>query len=194
MTEKRYLQMEAVECRDNDNGERIVSGYAIKYGKPSLDLGGFIEYVERGALNDSLEKNDILALYDHKTGNILGRTSSGTLKLENRDEGLYFRLSLPNTSLGRDIYESVQRGDLKGMSFGFRVPKGGTRWEGQKRYLKNIDMHEISIVSMPAYPDTEVLARTYEVENAEEIEKQNAEKRDAIIDELNNIIKEVHRI
>lgn len=63
------------------------------------------------------------ALYEHNYTQLLGRTKSGTLVLSEDDTGLRFELTPPNTQLGNDVLELVERGDISGMSFGFRALK-----------------------------------------------------------------------
>ncbi|MRA58534.1 HK97 family phage prohead protease, partial [Bacillus thuringiensis] len=111
------------------------------------------EQIDRGAF-DGVDFSDVRAFYDHQTGNLLGRTKSDTLSLTIDDTGLKFRLLLPNTQLGRDVYELVQRGDLSQCSFGFYVED--ERWaEIDGVYHRNVtkisELVEISLVSTPAY-------------------------------------------
>jgi hypothetical protein len=141
-------------------GGRKIEGYAATFGVEA-HIGSFVETIEPGAFRAALE-GDILALHDHDTGKVLGRTRSGTLRLAEDSRGLHFELALPDTQAGRDVMALAERDDLGGMSFGFNVPKGGERWEGQRRTLSLIDLKEISVVSAwPAYPDTEIALRAF---------------------------------
>lgn len=143
-----------------DPRARKIEGYAATYGAEA-DLGSFVETIVPGAFRAALG-NDILALHDHDMGKVLGRTRSGSLKLLEDSKGLSFELSVPETQAGRDVLALAERGDLGGMSFGFRVPDGGESWDGRKRSLSIIDLREISIVSaFPAYPDTEIALRAF---------------------------------
>ncbi|AVA15370.1 HK97 family phage prohead protease [Sphingopyxis sp. MG] len=138
---------------------RRIEGYAATYGSEAR-LGGFVETIAPGAFRSTLG-GDILALLDHDAGKVLGRTRSGTLRLTEDSRGLAFSLDLPDTQAGRDVEALAARGDLGGMSFGFKVPAGGERWDGEKRTLYQIDLREVSIVqAWPAYPDTEVALRS----------------------------------
>src|SRR5690606_5179958 len=76
-----------------------LEGYAAVFDAPSEDLGGFVEYVRRGAFARSLKSNhaDPLALVHHMPHLVLGRRSAGTLKLEEDDRGLRFEIELPDT-------------------------------------------------------------------------------------------------
>lgn len=138
---------------------RRIEGYAATFGSEA-QMGGFTEVIARGAFRSALA-GDILALADHDPSKVLGRTKSNTLRLTEDAKGLAFSLDLPDTAAGRDVIALAERGDLGGMSFGFRVPPGGDSWTGERRTLRTIDLREISIVSSwPAYPDTELALRS----------------------------------
>ena len=138
---------------------RRIEGYAATFGVVA-DLGAFRETIAPGAFRSALA-GDVLALMDHDPAKVLGRTRSGTLRLSEDSRGLAFSLDLPDTQAGRDLQALSERGDLGGMSFGFKVPKGGVSWSGQTRTLRAIDLKEISIVqAWPAYPDTEIALRS----------------------------------
>ncbi|WP_336661298.1 HK97 family phage prohead protease, partial [Enterobacter hormaechei] len=102
--------------------------------------------------------SDVRALYEHNYTQLLGRTKSGTLVLSEDDTGLRFELTPPNTQLGNDVLELVERGDISGMSFGFRALKEA--WDiGQSPYLRTVtaaELREITVTSMPAYPESGV--------------------------------------
>jgi HK97 family phage prohead protease len=144
-----------------------LAGYAAVYNSHSQDLGGFVERILPGAFRQSLANPDnIRALLEHDPQRLLGRVGSRTLSLAEDTKGLYFELSLPDTSYARDLAVMVERGDIAGCSFGFRVPKGGEHWEmrsGQfMRDLSEIQLHEVTITSNPAYLDTSVAKRSME--------------------------------
>lgn len=145
-----------------DARSRRIEGYAATFGAEA-DLGSFVETIAPGAFRAALS-GDILALYDHDMGKVLGRTKSGTLRLSEDSRGLAFDLLLPETQAGRDVLALAERNDLGGMSFGFTIPEGGEHWEGRKRSLTNIGLREISVVSAwPAYPDTEIALRALQL-------------------------------
>lgn len=142
-----------------------LAGYAAIYNSHSQDLGGFVERILPGAFNHSLTSPDnIRALLEHDPQRLLGRVGSRTLSLAEDTKGLYFELSLPDTSYARDLGVLVERGDIAGCSFGFRIPPGGDHWEmrsGQlTRDLLAIDLQEITITGNPAYLDTTVAKRS----------------------------------
>lgn len=139
---------------------RKLTGYVARFGTEAR-IGAFTETIKPGAFRASLASGrDILALADHDTSRVLGRTRSGTLQLAEDGQGLRFELQMPDTQTGRDLIALAERGDLGGCSFGFTVPKDGDHWNGDHRELRSIELHEVSIVqSWPAYANTEVSLR-----------------------------------
>jgi HK97 family phage prohead protease len=167
-----FPSVELRAYKSEEESRMLVEGYAIVFNSESRDLGGFTEVVKENALDKALERNtDVLALYGHDYQNVLGRQSADTLQLEKDERGIKFTLDLPNTQLGRDVYTLVERGDLKGNSFGFTVEKDSWDKKGDKviRTIEQVrDLFEISIVSLPAYEATELVKRNFE-EFAEDI-------------------------
>jgi HK97 family phage prohead protease len=138
---------------------RKLTGYAAVFGQETR-VAGFTEVIRPGAFKASLTGRDILALVDHDPTRLLARTRSGTLRLEEDSRGLKYELDVPDTSEGRDLLTMAERGDLGGMSFGFTVSPGGEVWNGQRRELRAVTLHEISVIhSWPAYEGTSVEPR-----------------------------------
>ena len=170
MDEIRNIEGLTLETREGKTMP-VITGVPICFDKRSDDLGGFVEIVKPEAV--TLGQRDVLALAHHDTAQVLGRQSSGTLTLTKDDTGIRMELAPPDTTVGRDIIESVRRGDIKGMSFGFRTRKD--RWtfsaqdskEPDLRELLDIDLREVSIVAFPAYPDTSVAVRSLEQARAQ---------------------------
>jgi len=149
------------EVRDNTNLElRAVGdgmtfeGYAAIFESDSEPLP-FIETIKRGAFRKSLQaRNDIKLLWNHDTGQVLGSTRAGTLRLAEDERGLKVTASLPDTTLGRDTAYLLKRGDVSAMSFGFNVIKDSWSDNGNRRTLESVRIHEVSLVSFPAYSAT----------------------------------------
>lgn len=140
--------------------ERKLEGYAATFGLEAR-IADFTEVIQPGAFSGSIQGRDILALVDHDQTRLLARTRSNTLRLAEDSRGLHFELDLPDTQPGRDVLALAERGDLGGMSFGFTVGENGERWQGNRRELRNLVLHEISVVSAwPAYDGTVVTARS----------------------------------
>jgi HK97 family phage prohead protease len=164
--EVRFISEKTLEVRAAGDGKRTMSGIAARYNVRSLDLGGFTEVLAPGAFTRTLADpaSDVCCLYGHNMSNgLLGRTTSGTLRLRSNDDGLVFDCDLPSTTLGNDTAESISRGDVTGMSFGFMVRDDDwvTASDGTTvRTIKDLDLMEISAVPFPAYPSTSVQMRS----------------------------------
>lgn len=145
--------------RLDPSGDRKLTGYAIVFNQKSVDLGGFREIILPEAVTRTLsEALDVRALVDHDSSKILGRTRAGTLRLQADGHGLSVDIRPPNTQAARDILESVDRGDVSGMSFAFRTLTDDWRMEDGEVIRDVIDMRirEVSVVSFPAYEQTSV--------------------------------------
>lgn len=139
-------------------------GYAIMYNVRSVDLGGFTEIVRPEATQRTLKNAsaDVRALWNHDTGLVLGRTrKAGTLTLGSENFGMPTGIAPPDTSSGRDAVTLIKGGYVSGMSFRFRTWLDEWRFEGEElvRELLDIEFDEVSPVSFPAYPQTQIQAR-----------------------------------
>lgn len=147
------------EIREEGDGMTFI-GYAAKFDQPSENLGGFIEYVERGAFSRSLKsRNDVMLLWNHDAGQPLASTRSGTMRLTEDEVGLRVEARLPQTTLGKDISVLLREKIVGKMSFGFNVIKDSWNAEGTERRLKSVRLFETSIVVWPAYTSTSASVR-----------------------------------
>lgn len=168
MSHKETRNIKATELRvaDGTDGSKTLSGYAIVWNSPSVDLGGFNEICSPGMCNRSLrESPDIVLLRDHVSSQLLGRSKAGTLSLTSDTRGLAFTVRLPNTMIANDTVENIRLGNLDACSFGFNVPDGGDQWttDGKgniTRTLIDVNLVEISVTSFAAYPATGVSLRS----------------------------------
>lgn len=185
--EIRTLDIQGLQTRSQGDSEtNVIEGYAAVFNSPT-DIGGmFTEIIAPGAFVDAITSNeDIRALFNHDWNNVLGRTKSGTLRLSEDARGLKFEVDLPNTTLARDLSESLKRGDISQCSFGF-IPTGETwDWEPEipVRTINSVELHEISVVSIPAYEDTEVSLRSKEA-------NKSIEQRLKLIQQINSVLEE----
>ena len=156
--------------------ELIIEGYFALYENETELFEGSYEIISRGAFDNTLN-NDIRALWNHDSKYVLGRNKNGTLEVKADSKGLFGTIKLPNTQYARDLYELIQRGDVDQASFGFNIlaedieelASGGYRWR-----INEIDLHEISVVTFPAYENTSVSARS---EQIKEIESRKLEEK-----------------
>ena len=167
--EERHTTL-AVTVLDAERAEgaaMTIGGYAAVFNNLSSDLGGFREQLSPGAF-DAVLDNDVRAVFNHQQDNILGRSSAGTLRLSVDGTGLQYEVDLPNNTLGRDLYESVKRGDIKESSFRFGIAPDGEKWsennDGQLiRTITNVSrLIDVAPVTYPAYPDATIAARSME--------------------------------
>jgi uncharacterized protein len=169
--------------------ERVVEGYFALYESETELFAGSYEIISKGAFDNTLNK-DVRALWNHNTQYVLGRSKNGSLTLKADDKGLFGTIKLPNTQYANDLYELVSRGDIDQASFGFNIideeleelASGGYRWR-----IKEIDLHEISVVTFPAYENTTVQAREKQVQQIEQRKLQ--EKKDALSKRLKGLKK-----
>ena len=163
--EIRNINIEISHVEKRDDAPDKLSGYAIVFNVLSEPIFGlFKERVMPEALEKTLKEDDQLCLWGHDAMYVLGRKSANTLDLRVDDKGLYFEVTPPNTNWARDLVESVHRGDINQMSFGFKV--FDERWIQDKETIKEhgmpireilgIKLYEISIVSFPAYSQSSV--------------------------------------
>lgn len=145
--------------------DMTLEGTCIVFEVPTVihtEIGDFNEIVHRHAL-DGCDLSDSRLLYNHDTSKIPLARSGKTMQLTVSDRGLHMRASLAGDSpTARDVYSAVKRGDLSGMSFGFKVEDGGSRFDASTntRHIDRITrVYEISVTPWPAYPTASVEAR-----------------------------------
>ena len=150
-----------------DDGHPVIAGYAAVFEPAEADLGLFIERIRRGAFSRAIEEGqDVRALFNHDPNHVLGRRSAGTLRLREDDRGLWFEVDPPDTQMGRDVVAMIERGDVTGCSFSFRVR--GEEWAESAsdgptvRIITSADLYDVGPVTFPAYPDTSVAVRSLE--------------------------------
>lgn len=151
--EVRTFPVGELRIVDGDDGRPRLEGRAIVYDALSEDFGSWRERFAPGSVRLD---DDLLALFDHDTSMVLGRTTAGTLEAMNGPEGVDIRAFPPDTSWYRDMRVSMERGDIRHMSFRFRPVKDDVAVvDGQVvRTVLDAEVSEVSVVSMPAYPQT----------------------------------------
>ena len=173
-TEKRVKEGRLREVRaieDEPEERMIIEGYAIVFDEPT-DIG-FIEVIERGAL-DNCDMSDVCLKYNHEdTYLIMARTRNKSLRLEVDDRGLKIYAELIDTQSNRDVYKSIRAGLLDKMSFAFLV--SDANWDtidGQdiRRITGISKLFDVSVVDVPAYDQTEVYSRSKEAVEKEQEE------------------------
>lgn len=188
--------------RAADNESRKIVGQAVVFDSWSRDLGGFTEIIRSSAITPELvNSSDIIMNVNHDDNQMVARWNrgQGTLRLELRDDGLWFEFDAPETERGNELLYNIRVGNLYECSFAFSLPMNDTcqRWyrdedRNLRREITEIGgLYDCAIVTTAAYPatsvanrenvDIEAITRSLdEKEREEELERQK-QKEDEII-------------
>ena len=184
--ERRLIEADtAVErclCEKTGKKKTVIRGYAALFQSDSQDLGGFVERILPGAFDNVIKRGtDVVALYNHEPMFLLGRESSGTLRLAVDERGLRYEIDAPESRA--DVVEAIERGDVRGSSFAFKVKGQGERWSKmpdgrQLREISDFDgLFDVGPVLRPAYPATETFVSRRALEIASGKAEEPAEER-----------------
>lgn len=171
----RRLVEDEITVRE-EGGKRTVTGYAAVFNSFSKDLGGFREIIKKGAFTEALASGgEVRAYFNHEPNMLLGSTVAGTVRLTENQRGLKYEIDLPDTSYARDLAELINRKDVRGSSFAFQATDEEWRENGRLREVRSVVLHDVSIVTNPAYEAAQVVSlRSMEAHKAE-IEKAKAQ-------------------
>lgn len=165
-SERRFFRSEVrADPGAEGQGTKIV-GYGATFNSLSENLGGFREIIKPGSF-DGVMQDDVRGLFNHDHNFVLGRTKSGTLRLTLDETGLRYEIDAPETQTVRDlVLAPLQRGDIDGSSFNFRVAHDGERWyyddDGLliREITKFARLYDVGPVAFPAYPDSAAASRS----------------------------------
>lgn len=158
------------EIRKENKESGKLEGHAAIFNDPAeiqTFSGAFREVIKPGAFREAIKrKDDVRALFNHDSNFVLGRTKSGTLTLKEDERGLKISIDPPETSFAKDLTESISRGDIDQMSFGFRVTEETWR-EGEDgdldtREINSVELFDVSPVTFPAYQNTDIAVRSWD--------------------------------
>jgi len=181
-TEREYRSMnmmEIRECGDKEKREMIVEGYATTFNDPYVMYEWYdTEYFEQidARAFDGADMTDCLFQYDH-SGRVMARTKNGSLQLNVDNHGLHVRADLSQSDAGRELYEEIKAGLVREMSFAFTVSEDMYNKDTHTRTITKIKkVYDVSAVSIPANPSTDISARSYFNGVIEEERKEIAEQ------------------
>lgn len=183
----REYRMVSVEFRAKEEDEQkyIVEGYATTFNDPyvlyTYDGVDYKEEVDRNAL-DGADMDDVIFLYNHE-GMVYARQSNGSLKLEVEEKGLRVWADLSLTEDSRRLYEAIKTGLVTQMSWAFTVEEDSyNEKEHLRKLLKVRKVYDVSAVSIPANPATDISARAYfdgviEEQRRRDLEREKQKQR-----------------
>lgn len=172
--DRRYSSVD-FEVRNGEDEKLSIVGYALKFDKPSEDLG-FIEYIDRSAL-DEADMSNVVGLLNHDMNYVLGR-SGRNMDLEIDEFGLRFKIEPTDTTYTKDLIENMRMGLIDKCSFAFQIDyddDDADTWERSDDGVITRTIHKIhrlfdvSVVTTPAYEDTEALLSTRSLDSVKQI-------------------------
>lgn len=169
--ERRTITL-PVEARSADGEPTRLSGYAAVFGDITEIAGQFNERIAPGAFAGAVKQDDVRALFNHDSNYVIGRTTSGTLRLVEDARGLRYEADPPDTQWARDLLVSVQRGDVSQSSFAFEVLDESWDYTGvlPLRTIQAVKLYDVSPVTFPAYSSTSVSSRSLEQAKAHPVD------------------------
>lgn len=178
--------------RDSDEGGEsyVVRGMFTTFNQFYELLPGFYERVDPHAL-DEADMSDTIMQYDH-SGPVMARKRNGSLRIGIDPDGGWCEADLSGCQQARDLYEAIRNGLVVEMSFGFTIADDGFEWEEdddgtvRSTITKVSRIYDISAVSIPANPNTEISARSYvdaAIEARKKLKESDDAESDAVVDE-----------
>ena len=172
--------------QETEEPSYIVEGYATTYDDPytlfSYDGIDYKEAISRDALAGA-DMSDVIFLYNHE-GMVFARQSNGTLELSSDEKGLHVRADLGSTEASREMFESIKAGLVTQMSWAFTINADGYDERTHTRTITSVKkVFDVSAVSIPANPATDISARSYfdgVIEEERRRERERAEKLERI--------------
>ena len=185
------IQLPEIQFRASEEEEYIVEGYATTYNDPYVmyewEGKKYKEQVDRDALLEA-DMRDVIFLYNHE-GMVFARQSNGTLQLSSNDKGLYIRADLSSTEASRQMYESIKAGLVTQMSWAFTIGEEEYDETSRLRMIRKVKkVYDVSAVSIPANPNTDISARSYwdgVIDEERRRERERAEK----VEEIRKLLK-----
>lgn len=170
---RRTLAKTDFQTRSEENGDLYIEGYFVVFDSRYQITKKDYETIARGAFAHTLD-GDIKALINHNTEKVLGRTKAKTLELREDDYGLWGSILInPKDQDAMNCHARVERGDVDQCSFGFIIKAEETELldDGGVHFtIKEVELHEVSVVTFPAYGDTSVSARSAEADKIRDMQ------------------------
>lgn len=181
---RRLMQVRILEGLEEPNDQMIIEGKAITFDEETVlfehDGIQYKEIIARGAM-DAADLSYAYLKYNHSSNIMaMARTKNNTLQIEVRDDGVWIRALLANTTAGRDLYELVKSGIIDRMSFAFTIKDETYDKQAHTWTVRKIDkLYDVAAVEVPAYENTLLFARRFgdvETYRKNEVEASRLEK------------------
>ena len=205
---EKEIRQYNIEFHANEN--RTIEGRAIPFNVKSPNREGFREMITPEAVEGVFEKSDVFMVYNHdRSKGFLARAKNGngSLRIDVREDGVYFNFEALHDDLSNYVYERLLRGDLDEMSWAFTVAED-TWTKGEDgvydRTINRFDhIYDLSIVDQSYYGIENAVGckRFAEIQEEERLaneakiaeqERLEAEKREAEEKEKEEKLKEYY--
>lgn len=169
-----------------DGEPKYLEGYFIRFNEEAELWPGYFEQIAPESIDDTIGSQDIRALFDHDTAKVLGRTANQTLELRKDEQGVYGKILINDDDPeALSIYAKVSRGDVSSASFGFYIDDEKMAKPGDGTYhdtIRSLTLLEVSVVTFPAYPTTQIDARKRDFASAQQ--EQFEQRKSQLVKEL----------
>lgn len=166
------------------DSDYYVEGYASTFDDPYVlfeDYNGvkYAEVISPYAFRDA-DMSDVIMQFDH-SGKVFARISNGTLIVEPDEHGLFIAADLSRSQAARDLYEEIQSGLITRMSWAFTVAADEYDRDTHTTTITRVKkVFDVSAVSLPADPNTEISARNLLDGEIEQSRKELARRNRAL--------------
>ena len=147
MNENKSLNLELKEL----SAEGIFSAYASIFDNVDYEN----DTVIKGAFTKSIAEKTPVMLWNHNTAEPIGIWTT----VKEDDKGLYVegKLLINEVARAKEVYSLLKEGAVSGLSIGYSV-NDYTYDEKGIRQLKDVTLHEISLVSIPCNDEARIIS------------------------------------
>lgn len=193
-TERQYRAMLVVLRSlptDSKREKRIesdyyVEGYASTFDDPYVlwkdpwDGTEYREIISHDAFVDT-DMSDVIMQFDHR-GDVLARMSNGTLIVEPDEHGLFIAADLSKSDSARKRFEEIDNGLVTRMSWAFTIAASEYDRDSRTTTITRVKkIYDVSAVSLPADPNTEISARNLLDGAIEQSHRESMRRRGALL-------------
>jgi hypothetical protein len=148
-----------------EDGYQYIVGYASVFydGTPRTEYSpykGVKVRIDRHAFDKSVANgDDVIGVYNHDKNQLLGRTSSGTMKIQTTDKGLLYKIRFDASDpTHQSVRAKIERKDIKGSSFQMsategRVEKWSSEGDNDIRTITGVKLKDCGPVNDPAFSE-----------------------------------------